>query len=113
MQNDGKRSVPIPMTPRNSLTTRYQAAETRREFREPIQRVPNGIQPPRISKRGFRLTYDYGRGPLENVSFDPTELTYRTRPRELARSVTRLYSVNLKTAATMAPELTSELFLYP
>ena len=34
------------------------------------------------------------------------ELTYRTCPRELARSVTRLYLVNLKTARRRAPART-------
>lgn len=69
MQNDGKRSAPIPMTSRNSAILRAadSLAETR-EFRESIEGEAKwNSASPRISR--VPVDVRLWAGPLENVSF--------------------------------------------
>lgn len=117
MQNDGKRSAPIPMTPwRNSAIPRAadSLAETPPGSANPWREREMGEMEfrlsPHLETREFRTVDVRLWGPgLENVSFGRPELTYRMCPRELARFVTRLYPINLKTAAAMPRAINAQI----
>lgn len=61
---------------------------------------------PHLASSGWRTIM--GRAPRKRFIRRP-ELTYRMCPRELARFVTRLYPINLRTAAAMPRAINAQI----